>query len=706
MEKILKQALSDEDFITATTPTEQTTLDRESFEFLSIVASQSKDKIVRHQKKYGWIGASEDDHPWSVDFYTQKFHSMTSKQAKAELDAKKKKLALLQKKQKQIDSRANTETRYLCDVVKKMAHLRLESRLNWARADRAVNNILSFIASHFHVPADDIFYYSEKDILRLIDGHKLDASVLAKRKEAFAFRYDQQTFFEYSGEQEVRTLEKNENVALEEIGADSITGSVANNGYARGRVKVISAHTKDQQAASELMEEGDILVTGMTRPHLIYATKKASAIVTDEGGIACHAAIVSRELNKPCIIGTKIATKILHDGDLVEVDANKGVVKILERAGVLTTSTDTFFTPKNFSFNFSAEGIRVLFEDFLDVPFYMPSQAISFSLKNSSYSYFSNSCFEERAKKSGTKVFFEELHSRSAETLKKSREAIKAGKKIQKVKQLSLKDILQMRDALQPVTSGFAYFNNGYLDPLFQFVATLPEREHKKTEQIGKYKNDIRDAINVLLFEKAGYLHVVLDKVGKQFSIPAEDLEWYRWHELCALFEGAVPVSPTSIMNRKRAYAFLKNEDNLAFLEGLEAEKFIDGFLPKEEMEGEQQLLKGIVAHNTHRVIRGVVRRIITDYSNIGRMHAEAEQMIKGEILVSQITAPEIMLACQKASAIVTDIGGMLSHAAIVSRELNIPCIVGTKNASKILKNGDLVEVDANAGVVKIIERK
>ncbi|MCI0566183.1 hypothetical protein L0Y46_03215 [bacterium] len=63
------------------------------------------------------------------------------------------------------------------------------------------------------------------------------------------------------------------------------------------------------------------------------------------------------------------------------------------------------------------------------------------------------------------------------------------------------------------------------------------------------------------------------------------------------------------------------------------------------------------------------------------------------------------MLACQKASAIVTDIGGMLSHAAIVSRELNIPCIVGTKNASKILKNGDLVEVDADKGMVRILER-
>jgi pyruvate,water dikinase len=57
--------------------------------------------------------------------------------------------------------------------------------------------------------------------------------------------------------------------------------------------------------------------------------KKAGAIVTDEGGLTCHAAIVSRELRVPCVIGTKIATKVLKDGDLVEVDADRGIVKIL-----------------------------------------------------------------------------------------------------------------------------------------------------------------------------------------------------------------------------------------------------------------------------------------------------------------------------------------------------------------------------------------
>lgn len=57
---------------------------------------------------------------------------------------------------------------------------------------------------------------------------------------------------------------------------------------------------------------------------------KAAAIVTEEGGITSHAAIVSREMKKPCIIATKNATQVLQDGDMVEVDADKGVIKILD----------------------------------------------------------------------------------------------------------------------------------------------------------------------------------------------------------------------------------------------------------------------------------------------------------------------------------------------------------------------------------------
>jgi phosphohistidine swiveling domain-containing protein len=105
-----------------------------------------------------------------------------------------------------------------------------------------------------------------------------------------------------------------------------IKGQIANVGIITGKAKIVTG-PKDFSK----IKKGEILVTHMTTPEFIPILKKAIAIVTDEGGITCHAAIVARELNIPCIISTKIATKVLNDNDFVEVDANKGVIKILKR---------------------------------------------------------------------------------------------------------------------------------------------------------------------------------------------------------------------------------------------------------------------------------------------------------------------------------------------------------------------------------------
>lgn len=103
-----------------------------------------------------------------------------------------------------------------------------------------------------------------------------------------------------------------------------IKGDAAYRGKVRGRVKIVL----DIGGLSSF-QKGKILVTPMTTPDFILAIEKAKAIVTDKGGIGCHAAIISREFKIPCVIGTKIATKVLKDGDLVEVDARKGIVRKL-----------------------------------------------------------------------------------------------------------------------------------------------------------------------------------------------------------------------------------------------------------------------------------------------------------------------------------------------------------------------------------------
>ena len=106
-----------------------------------------------------------------------------------------------------------------------------------------------------------------------------------------------------------------------------ISGTIAFRGKLVGIVKIVK-----NTGELDKVKQGDVLVTQMTFPSFIPAMNRASAFVTDEGGITCHAAIVAREMSKPCIIGTKNATKLLNDGDLVEVDANKGTVKILNKA--------------------------------------------------------------------------------------------------------------------------------------------------------------------------------------------------------------------------------------------------------------------------------------------------------------------------------------------------------------------------------------
>ena len=105
----------------------------------------------------------------------------------------------------------------------------------------------------------------------------------------------------------------------------TIKGTVASaGGIIKGRAQTIL-----NQSEVKNFKKGSILFTPMTSPEFLPAMKLAAAIVTDEGGLSCHAAIIARELGKPCVISTKFASKVIKDGDAVEVDANKGIVRKL-----------------------------------------------------------------------------------------------------------------------------------------------------------------------------------------------------------------------------------------------------------------------------------------------------------------------------------------------------------------------------------------
>jgi phosphohistidine swiveling domain-containing protein len=108
-----------------------------------------------------------------------------------------------------------------------------------------------------------------------------------------------------------------------------VTGRTACSGRAVGVVRVV--HDFKELGS---VQAGDILVTKMTTPEFVPAMNRAAGVVTDEGGATCHAAIVSREFGLPCIAGTGNATVVLHDGDTVELDADRGVVRIQSKGMV------------------------------------------------------------------------------------------------------------------------------------------------------------------------------------------------------------------------------------------------------------------------------------------------------------------------------------------------------------------------------------
>jgi len=192
-----------------------------------------------------------------------------------------------------------------------------------------IRNIYKEIALRLKVDYQLLYYYWPNELIAALKlGKNLDIDLLKKRgQEWLCEYYANGKMIEEFGAKAGQTRDKAIGLVIDETNRE-LLGVSASLGRITGPAKVcLSA-----KIANEKIQEGDILVTGMTMPEFVTAMKKAAAVVTDEGGLTCHAAIICRELGKPCVVGTKLATRIIKDGDQIEVNANHGVVKIIKKA--------------------------------------------------------------------------------------------------------------------------------------------------------------------------------------------------------------------------------------------------------------------------------------------------------------------------------------------------------------------------------------
>ncbi len=190
-----------------------------------------------------------------------------------------------------------------------------------------LSGFFKIISDTKNIPLNKLYLYSNDEFSALLlNNVRVENNFLEQRENLTVMRlehYETELLFGNEASVRLDQLEIEKEIIISD--KKEVHGSVAYKGNVRGIAKLILS-----KADYSKIKEGDILITFMTHPDMMSILSKISGIITDEGGILCHAAIVSREMKKPCIIATKIATKIFKDGDVIEVDANNGIAKIIK----------------------------------------------------------------------------------------------------------------------------------------------------------------------------------------------------------------------------------------------------------------------------------------------------------------------------------------------------------------------------------------
>lgn len=195
------------------------------------------------------------------------------------------------------------------------------------------HTIFREICNRTQIADEDLIMLDDKEILDILKNQgtmsKKIKNVLEDRKKGFAMIWingNVQTVFGNESLQlqdEIAKAYKTSNNEEEKSNRKIILGSIANKGKVRGVARILTTYEDIYK-----VEKGDIIVATMTTPDYVSAMEKASGFITDEGGITCHATILSREFNVPCIVGTINGTKEIQDGQMIELDAYTGKVYI------------------------------------------------------------------------------------------------------------------------------------------------------------------------------------------------------------------------------------------------------------------------------------------------------------------------------------------------------------------------------------------
>ena len=301
-------------------PQKETEMAKEKKELLNLAISKASDEqLTEHAKKYSYMGMLLlSGRPWTG------------------LDLKKR-LEEIKNPEKELEELNKIVVNDYSDLLKEINDPRfwklveLGREISFLRTFHLektnegcfyARNLFTEIGRRAELSYEETIHLLPQEIEDFLKtGNSVDKEKIKERQKGYVV-INQPEVEIFVGD-DIKKFKEEHEFKIED--ATEISGTIANKGVVRGIAKVLL----DPSEASKV-NPGDILIAELTTPNFIPAMEKAAAFVTNIGGITSHAAIIAREMGKVCLVGTKHATKIFKDNDLVEVDADKGIVRKVE----------------------------------------------------------------------------------------------------------------------------------------------------------------------------------------------------------------------------------------------------------------------------------------------------------------------------------------------------------------------------------------
>lgn len=284
---------------------------------------QLDNAFKKHTKKYQHIPMFDFDHePYSEHYFFKQLSNV--KNPKKELEDMESIFKGRRQEFNKIVSEVKPDKKFksLLEFLKDNVFLRDYRDMLRQKLNLQLRYFYEEIGTRLGLDVAEVAVLTNDEIIKYLKNKKkFPKSVVKQRASYYLLVQKENKVAIYSG---VEAFKKFKQEVKDSKGKPSgtLTGVIGSSGIARGRVRVVFTNRDLYK-----LKKGDIIVTSMTRQDFVPFLGLVRAIITDEGGVTAHAAIIARELKIPCILNTKIATKVFKDGDMVGVDANKGIVR-------------------------------------------------------------------------------------------------------------------------------------------------------------------------------------------------------------------------------------------------------------------------------------------------------------------------------------------------------------------------------------------